>query len=231
MSKSGLGFAIPNWVVDRELLKKGDTVNFNLPIYIEGFYYKRGDVLWTKWDEGIQAQVSGAGLINTEPPTYPVRISLDADSVSVSLDEFSVTGSMLYRVLKDTAFLKKGVEIYLGHLVPFFSRIAKYPPKEYPQLKDFLLSDVKERVRGHFEKLESLYMTIKTDRPTQIDIAKYIDLEELRTIIGSEIYVDIFKAVFADSSIEPYLKAVKDLEQRLYYNYNIIVLLYLHSLS
>lgn len=231
LSRTGIGFAIPNWVVNRELLKNGDTINFNLPIYIEGFYYKQGEVLWTRWDEGIKAQLSGASLVNTGAAAYPVRISLDADSVSVSLDDFAVKESMLYRVLKDTAFLKKGVEIYIGHLIPFFSRIAKYPPKEYPQLKEFLLSDVKERVRDHFEKLENLSMTIKAEKPAQIDIAKYIDLEELRTIVDSEIYVDIFKAAFSDSSIEPYLKAIKDLEQRLFYNYNIVVLLYLHSLS
>ncbi len=230
LSKSGIGFAIPNWVVLREGLRAGDIVNFNLPIFIEDFYYRQGTILWARWDETVAAEVYGASLINTGRPTYPVFISLDADSASVGLEDFTVRDSLLYRVLKDTAFLKKGVEIYLGHLVPFFSRIAKYPPKEYPRLKGFLLSDVRDRVRDHFERLEKLYMAVKADRPSQIDIAKYIDLEELREIVDSEIYVDIFIAAFSDESITPYLKAIKDLEQRLFYNYNIIVLLYLHSL-
>ncbi len=231
LSKSGIGFAIPNWVVNREGLRKGDTINFNLPILIEDFYYRQGEVLWAKWDEGMAAQVYGASFVNMGLPAYPVYISLDADSISVSLNDFAVKDNMLYRVLKDTAFLKRGVEIYISHLVPFFSRIAKYPPKEYPQLKGFLLSDIRERVRDHFDKLETLYMTIKAEKPSQADIARYIDLEVLRTIIDSEIYVDIFKAAFSDDSIEPYLKAIKDLEQRLFYNYNLIVLLYLHSLQ
>jgi len=52
----------------------------------------------------------------------------------------------------------------------------------------------------------------------------------LRGVVASEIYVDIFKAAFADANINPYLNAIKDLEKRLYFNYNTIVLLYLRSL-
>jgi hypothetical protein len=232
LSKSGIGFAIPKWVVNREGLKKGDTINFNLPIFVQGSFYKQGNLLWTRWDNDIEAQVCGGSLVRTQAPLYPIYISLDADSVSVSLDDFAIReDNLVYRVLKDTAFLKKGVEIYIGHLVPFLSRIAKYPPEEYPQLKGFLFSDIRERVTKHFEKLEDLYMTINAEKAVLKDLAKYIDLEDLRVIIDSEISIDIFRAVFSDENIMPYLTAIKDLEQKLFYNYNIIVLLYLHSLE
>jgi len=122
------------------------------------------------------------------------------------------------------------VDIYLGHLVPFFSRIARYPRAEYPQLKNFLLSDVKARVREHCDQLEALYVRTRTERPGQSDIARFIDLEDLRVMVESEIYIEIFKAAFSDESIVPYLNAIKDLENRLYFNYNTIVMLYLHSL-
>lgn len=232
LSKSGIGFAIPKWVVNREGLRTGGTINFNLPVFVQGSFYKQGEILWTRWDRDMEAQVCGASLVRAQAPLYPVYISLDADAVSVSLDDFTVKeDAILYRVLKDTAFLKKGVEIYVGHLVPFFSRIAKYPPEEYPQLKGFLFSDIRERVREHFEKLENLYTIIYAEKPALADIAKYIDLEELRATIDSEISVDVFMAVFSNENIMPYLKAMKDLEQKLFYNYNIIVLLYLHSLE
>ncbi len=232
ISKSGIGFAIPKWVVNREGLRKGDTIHFNLPIFVQGSFYKQGDLLWTRWDNDIEAQVCGASLLKTVAPLYPIYISLDADSVSISLEDFAVKeDNLVYRVLKDTAFLKKGVEIYIGHLIPFFSRIAKYPPEEYPELKGFLFSDIRERVTGHFEKLENLYMTINAEKATLEDLPKYIDLEDLRSIIDSEVSIDVFRAVFADENIMPYLKAIKDLEQKLFYNYNIIVLLYLHSLE
>ncbi|MDD3846576.1 MAG: PilZ domain-containing protein [Syntrophorhabdaceae bacterium] len=230
LSKSGIAFAIPAWVVSREGIKKGDTVNFHLPINIGEQYYDQGVILWTRWDEGMGAQTCGAILGNRDRPPYPVFISIESGSVSVDLEEFEVRDSLLCRVIKDTAFLKKGVDIYLGHLIPFFSRIARYPRAEYPQLKSFLLSDVKARVKEHCDQLEALYVRTRTEMPAQSDIAGFIDLEELRAIVESEVYIEIFKAAFSDESIVPYLNAIKDLENRLYFNYNTIVMLYLHSL-
>ena len=230
LSKSGIGFAIPTWVVSREGIRKGDTVNFHLPINIGEQYYNQGVIVWTKWDEAIGAQTCGAVLGNRGRPSYPVFISIESGSVSVNLEEFEVRDSLLCRVIKDTAFLKKGVDIYLGHLVPFFSRIARYPREEYPQLKNFLLSDVRSRVREHCDQLEALYVKTRTETPGPSDIARFIDLEELRAMVESEVYVEIFKAAFSDESIVPYLNAIKDLENRLYFNYNTIVMLYLHSL-
>jgi hypothetical protein len=114
--------------------------------------------------------------------------------------------------------------------VPFFSRIARYPREEYPRLKSFLLSDVRSRVREHCDQLEALYVRARAETPGQSDVARFIDLEELRAMVESEIYVEIFKAAFSDESIVPYLNAIKDLENRLYFNYNTIVMLYIHSL-
>ncbi len=230
LSRSGIGFAIPNWVVSREGIRTGDTVNFHLPINIEEHYYNQGVILWTKWDDAIGSETCGALLGSRGRPSYPVSISIESGSVSVDLEEFEVRDSLLCRVIKDTAFLKKGVDIYLGHLIPFFSRISRYPSKEYPQLKDFLLSDVKMRVREHCDQLEALYMKTRQETPAQTDIARFIDLEELRAMVESEIYIEIFKAAFSDESVVPYLNAIKDLEKRLYFNYNTIVMLYVHSL-
>jgi hypothetical protein len=231
LSKSGIGFAIPNWVVSREGVRKGDTVNFHLPINIGEQYYNQGVIVWTRWDEAIGAQTCGAVLGSKGRPSYPVFISIESGSVSVNLEEFEVRDSLLCRVIKDTAFLKKGVDIYLGHLGPFFSRIARYPREEYPQLKSFLLSDIRSRVREHCDQLEALYVRTRMEAPGRSDVARFIDLEELRAVVESEIYVEIFKAAFSDEGIIPYLNAIKDLENRLYFNYNTIVMLYLHSLE
>lgn len=230
LSRSGIGFAIPNWVVSREGIKKGDAVNFHLPIKIEGQFYNQGNILWTKWDEEMRGEVCGALLSNKEPPSYPVFISVESGSVSVNLDDFQVRDDLLCTVIKDTAFLKKGVEIYLGHLIPFFSRISEYPPGDYPGLKESLLEDVHGRISEHFDQLEGLYARIREETPSQSDIARFIDLEELRAMVESEIYIEIFRIAFSNESVMPYLNAIKDLEKRLYFNYNTIVMLYVHSL-
>lgn len=230
MSKSGIGFVIPNWVVNREAIKKNDLVNLHLPLKMEDNFYNQGLIMWTKWDDELQGKVCGAGLSNTEHPPYPVFISIESGSVSVDFDDFDVRDNLLCRVVKDTAFLKRGVDIYLGHLIPYFSRISMYPPEEYPLLKESILEDIHSRVREHCDKLEALYEKIRTEMPSRSDVAKFIDLEELRSIIESEIYIEILRVAFSNESVMPYLNAIKDLEKRLYFNYNTIVMLYVHSL-
>jgi tRNA U54 and U55 pseudouridine synthase Pus10 len=79
--------------------------------------------------------------------------------------------------------------------------------------------------------LQELYDKAKREVNIASNILKVIDLEELREIIESEIYVEIFNITFSDEHIKPYLNAIKKLENRLYSNYNMIVMLYADSLE
>lgn len=230
ISKSGLKFAIPRWLVNRERVKKGDRINFHLPLNIGKNFYDQGVIVWTEWDDSIDGEICGTVLENTTQSPYPVFISLEAASIAASFDDFTFKDDLLCGVMKDTALLKQGVAIYLGHLIPFFSRISMYPQEEYPKLKESFLVDVRDRAIENHARLESLSKTIKGQMKSYSEMAKFVDLEELRAMIESEIYVEIFKIVFQSESIMPYLNAIKELEKRLYFNYNTIVMLYIHAL-
>ena len=56
-------------------------------------------------------------------------------------------------------------------------------------------------------------------------------MEDLREIIESEIYIEIIKITFESDAALQYLLAIKELEKKLYYNYNTIVMIYIQSLS
>jgi hypothetical protein len=230
MSRGGIKFVVPNWVVNREKIQKDDVINFHLPLHIKDNYYNQSVILWTKWDEALQGEVCGARLSSIERPQYPAFISIEPASISVNLDYFDKDGNLLCNVIKDAAFLKKGIDIYLEHLIIFFSRISGYPQEEYPQLRESLLVDIHNRVKEHCAQLEELYEKIRNKTILQPEVAKYIDLEELRSIIESEIYIEIFRIAFSNESVMSYLNAIKNLEKRLYSNYNTVVLLYIHSL-
>lgn len=230
MSRGGIRFVVPNWVVNRAKIQKDDAINFHLPLHIKDNYYSQSVILWTQWDDTFQGEVCGARLGSIGKPQYPAFISIEPSSVSVSLDYFDTDGNLLCNVIKDAAFLKKGVDIYLEHLITFFSRISGYPGEEYPQLKESLLVDIHNRVKEHCAKLEELYERIRNRTILQSEVARHIDLEELRPIIESEIYIEIFRIAFSNESVMSYLNAIKNLEKRLYSNYNTIVLLYIHSL-
>lgn len=218
LSKNGLRIAIPKWVVNRDQIKKCDVINFHLPYEVDNIFYDQGKVVRIEWDDTIEAQVCGVSIESSKSIPYPY-------SSSVMQNE-----NTLINLMKDMVLLKKGVYIYLSHLIPYFSRVTKYSRQEYPQLKTFFLDDVRNKVREHHMELENTFIKLKNDMTSALEISKFVDLERLRSTVESEIYVEIFRITFSDEHIMPYLNAIKKLENRLYYNYNIIVMLYVNSL-
>jgi hypothetical protein len=214
LSKTGLKIAIYKCVASREPIKKDDIINFHLPYAIDNIFYDQGKVAWIEWDNSVEAQVFGVSFDSSKPIPYPY-------SLPVTQKE-----NTLVSILKDMVFLKKGVFIYLSNLIPYFSHFRM----EYPQLKTLFLDDVKNKVGEHHVELENTFANLKNDMTSISEITKFIDLEGLRLTVESEIYADIFTVTFSDERIMPYLNAIKKLEDRLYFDYNIIVILYVNSL-
>jgi hypothetical protein len=106
--------------------------------------------------------------------------------------------NLLVSVIKDSVFLKKGVMIYVTHLIPFFSRITQYPKEQYPELKSYYLNDIGRLIKEHQRGLQSIYDRIKTHMNCPADIPKFIDLEELRSFVESEISMEIFRITFTE---------------------------------
>ena len=230
ISHHGLKIAIPKWLVSRERMAKDSSVNMHVPFKLNDEVFSRGKIVWAQWDDAMQAQLCGIYMEKKTPAYYPIFISIATKEIAIDLQDFSSKEDLLIRVLKDSFLLKKGVLIYLKHLVSYFSRITKYPTKEYPQLKTFLFDDIMDRVKRNQGKLESLYERMTMDVRHQKNIAVHLDLEELRSFMESEIHVDLLKITFQTDKILPYLNAVKELEKKLYYNYNTIVMIYIRSL-
>lgn len=211
-------------------MEEGTLVNIHIPFLFNQRIFTHGKIVWTRWDELSQAQLYGIHLEEKGIGHYPVFVSLESRGVTLDLKDFDSKDELLLKVLKDAFLLKKGVLIYLKHLIPYFTRITDYPTKDYARLKDVFLNDVFNRVKRNGERLKSLYERLQTEVRVKEDIAAYLDLEDLRDMVESEIYLDIFKAAFDTENILPYMNAIKLLENRLYVNYNTVVMIYIHSL-
>lgn len=231
ISLHGLCITIPQWLVSREHLEVNDLIHLHIPLQLDRGHFDMGEIVWTRWDEASQAQVCGIRLGRQTVVQHPVWISLESRDIRLYFRDFASAEDVLLSVLKELFLLKKGVLIYLNHLIPYFSRIGKYPSEDYPMLKEVFLEDVRSRVKDHQEKLEALYDEICQMRPSQSDMARNLDLEGLRALVESELYMEILKATFESETALRYLRSIKDLEEKLYFNYNIIVLLYIRSLQ
>lgn len=231
VSLHGARIAIPQWVVNRELIKQDDLVNFHIPFQFNKKYFDQGSIAWSRWDDALQANAYGASFNRESPALYPVFISFETSEISISLQDFPAMEDILVKVLKDSVLLKKGILIYLRHLIPYFSRITKYSPKDYPLLKEFMLDDVRNRILEHLQGLEAIYGDVCEKVRNPSEIPKFIDLESLRTLVESEIHQELFQIAFASESIKPYILAIKKLEKKLCYNYNTVVMIYIRSLG
>jgi len=228
-SKRGAGIALPRWVLARERLNKGDAVNLHMPFHLHGETFDAGTVAWIAWRDDLDAQTCGVNLLRPVPAYYPVRLSLEDGGVEVDLSGFTSQVGLLARVIKDAYLLKKGVHIYLRHLVPYFSRIGGFAPEEYQALKTMFLDDVVARVDQHQKELDELQQIVAKLDDSQT--ATILDLEGMRSMVESELYLELFRITFESDMVGQYLDAIKTLERRLYYNYNTCVMLYLRSLE
>lgn len=230
ISPHGLRITIPQWVVSREKLQDNDDVNLHVPFRLNETNFNQGKVVWSKWDDSLHAQLCGVHMEKKMPLHCPVFIAFDTKEVGIDLREFASEADLVLRIFKDAILLKKGVLVYLNHLAPYFSRITLYPAQEYPMLKEFLFEDVKSRIQDNIGKLEALYEKARVEFELKTEISVFLNLEELRSMVESEIYLDLFKITFATDAILPFLSAIKELEKKQYANYNTIVMLYIKSL-
>ena len=230
VGSAGIRIAIPGWGVCKEYLIAGDAVDFHIPFQLGPESFHLGRVVWERWDDSLGVQLCGARLEKKARMAHPFHISLGNAAIGVDLRGFSSTHGLLLRVLKDSVLLKKGVLIYLKHLVPLFSRIAGYPHKEFPELKRCLLEDIRLKIEENKKALENIFSCFQKGPCKSDELARHLDLNALRSATESEIYPEIFNIAFETGAHISYIGAIKTLEKKLYYNYNVVVMMYLKAL-
>jgi hypothetical protein len=229
LSPEGAGIAIPSWAMARERLNQGERIGLHLPFRLHHKILDQGEVRWTTWREDLDAQTCGVFLDREVPAYYPVTLSLERGEVSVDLRRFRGPEELILDIVKDLYLLKRGVVIYLHHLAPYFSRVARVSRQDFAALRDILFEQAREKESNNRAALFGLWESLKGEGAAA-GLAG-LDLEALRGMVESAIYMELFQQALASPMAGQYLNAIKTLEGRLYYNYNTIVMLYLKSLS
>jgi hypothetical protein len=223
--------ALPQWVVSRERLREGDLIHFHLPFLVDGSLFSRGKIDAVRMDEDLPGQICTAGILPSPEAAPPmIYIHIAPEGAHIDLTSFHAPAEILPRIVKDALLLKKGILIYLNHLIPYFSRIGGYPEKEYPLLREALLEDIRKRVAENAAKIEFLLECANRHCPDLKQLSKFLDLEQIRAMMESEIYSELFRTTFADERVTAYIDAIKNLEKKLYTHYNLLVMLYVKSL-
>jgi hypothetical protein len=224
-SPNGIQINIPEWVVNWNRLREGDDVHFALPLMVGGKLLNRGRIRWLKCQAETREQFCGAtiqnpGAIVNEACFTMVQegeIRFQTPVYCASLKDYCA------EILKDTALLKKGILIYLDHLMPFFARITQNPG-DYPEFRGLLFGDIREQVQKHADLLKELSEKVQNAPDFFSGFSNDFDLEQIRAIMESELSQDVFHIAFEKDSILVYLEEIHHLEARVFTNYNALVL-------
>lgn len=243
VKKEYVEIALLAWLVNKETLEVGEKVDLFIPTFLCPEYLFRGELAGKIISKEENAEFSGF--------LYKVNL-LNLSENDESFDELahrmhasdSLVDLLLF-LIKDSAILKSGVSIYIKHLIPYFSRIVDRKERIYNKIEKHFLNDIQGKIQSHEEKLRQLYLSLKENIKEDSQIPIFIDLEEIRETMQSEISFSLFHVIFGnleDLTIKSqypgeeqygysmYIQAIKILEKRLYSNYNLIVFVYLKSL-
>jgi len=226
VSQGGVGLGIARWLASRERLNLGDEINLHVPFSMDGSILAIGEVVREFWDADNEEQVIGIRLTRSSPNQYGVFFEASSRDISFDLGQEGLEG-LLTRVIKDSVLLKRGILIYLRHLASYFSRLGEYSPEEYELFRESVINDVRDRVKSHADYLEALH---RTCCDATVPSFERIDVEELRQAMEPELYLDLFRAALGDETASLFLHAIKDLEGKLFSNYNTVVMLYIGTL-
>ena len=215
----------PSYLKNLYHFQEWDLINFYLSFRKDSNFYNQGRVTSVVWNEELRAQLCEIELLEINQKKSTVCLEIDENlKRSWNLEERAQ--DFLVKKIKESFLIKRGIGIYFQHFVPYFSRITGYSRKSYPWIKQYLLDDINKRIRSHIQQFESLTINLETKiKEEDLNIINLIDLEKLREIIESEVNLDLLNLTFRSNPHIPYITAIKQLEDSLYWNYNTIVLL------
>jgi hypothetical protein len=229
----GATFAVPSWVARREHFRPADHVDLHFPFgTADGWHRHHAVVTDARWDAEHGQQVCRAEFRDRQPLHHPVSASVETGRVTFrnAQGEAADPSELLVRLLRDCLLQKRGVSVYFKHLVPLFSRITDFPMADYGVLRQTVLEDVRRRIEANVAALEHWHARAEAGTLSAENLSRDLDLESLRTAVEGEIENDLFTATFDTPAIRPYTSAIRLLEDKLYMNYNTLVLLYAHAL-
>jgi hypothetical protein len=247
IDEEGIEICILDWFVNRSKLHVGNRIE----LFIPSLLYKKskikpesvGLIVSERKDEELRGYVFKISPIETENQEMLGDSLLEYRLKNPV--EFSNVDFLIFLV-KDCLILKQGINVYLKHLVAYFSRLVNYTKDDYHNLEKFFFQDLTDQVQEKIKELQKIYDFLNTHLRKSEEIPLYIELEHLREVFESEISLNLFRVMFTEKkhmSLLDYLKsettysyliyinAMKNLEKRLYFNYNQIVTIYLDSLK
>ena len=206
------------------LLKEFDFINLQISFRKKGGnFYSKGHIRSIRSDPNHGA-ICQIAFIEEPLFEHPLYLALEEEprvvfDSTISLREWLING------LREWLFLKQGVFVYVRHLAAYFSRVVGYHHKTYGEFRRFFFDDIMQRLRGKIEKLKAVLNDLKTQK-NDVILENWLNFEESYEFIASEVNLDLLNITFEEGFHLPYVVAIKELESKLYAQFNTMLVVY-----
>lgn len=226
--EKGVELASPSWLSQCYLLNEYDFVNLHIPLYRAGQFFTRGVIESVDSSPDKKMRIYRLAFVKEVVQEYPVWISIKEGE----RPQFESNGNLekVFRTsIKECVLLKKGVGVYLKHLAAYFSRTTGFSTEIYSQLSQIFFEDVFATLNEKIKKLAAIEAGLHLD---DLRGAFHIpdSFQEIHQLVISEVNLDLLNLAFKTGEHVPYIVSIKELEEKLYWHYNTIVLIYDHYL-
>ena len=222
VSASGVGLIVPPQP-GMVALEVGELVNFHLPFQLNKKFYNQGVI---RWQENVpRGQMCGARLEKRVPLRYPIYVAFETGEIRFVTEEFGIESleDLTQRILEDAYYFKRGVAIYLEHLLPYFERHRLQRRAKGLPTDENVVPRVRAQIAQHIQTIANLRALNRTTKQVFPNSA---DLETLRSAVDFEPSLTELSERFDAKTIRPYLRSVQLLKHQLFSNFNTLVLVH-----
>ena len=206
-------------------LEVGELVNFHLPFQLNKKFYNQGVIRWQ--ENVLRGQMCGARLEKRVPLRYPIYVAFETGEIRFVTEEFGIESleDLTLRILEDAYYFKRGVAIYLEHLLPYFERHSLQRRAKGLPTDENVVPRVRAQIAQHIQTIANLRALNRTTKQVFPNSA---DLETLRSAVDFEPSLTELSERFDAKTIRPYLRSVQLLKHQLFSNFNTLVLVHQH---
>jgi hypothetical protein len=211
----------PWWLDQGYIMREDVVINLHVPLIIGDAFHAKGIVKKIYRDTAQTEMIYGLTLIRETPIDWPYAVQL-IDNQQPTITFKQSIPILLTKGIRECILLKKSIAVYLKHLAVFFSRVTGLPREVYRRFNQFYFEDILTQIREKIARLEAIEISL----PSVENMQKVPELnfEELQTLVATELSLDLLNLAFDRSRHLSYIIAVKEVEEQLYWYYNLLLL-------
>ncbi len=222
-----VNIALPHWLTNTERLRKGEEILLNFELIFENLCYSAGTIESVTRHEKLEAELIKVRLAEPEYSNLPLRLNTPSMVFSVKQSENISIQLLFGQLLKDSIILKRGLDIYLQHLIPLFSRTGGKDETEFYSLRESYLNDLVLNLNNSILRLEEFRNNLLQFPPEHFN--SLLPLSEIESVfmdLQTALPFEFFEIAFENRLISEYVSSIKSLERRLFANYNALAVLF-----